>query len=943
MTDRTVKVSLLLQAQGYMQGMGEVAKQTSETGTKIEKLAQQREAFNTLGVAALGFGAALGAGVAIAVSKFAEFDQQMSYVEAATHETASNMDLLKDAALDAGASTVFSATEAAQAIEELSKAGIQTADILSGALKGSMDLAAAGGLSVARAAEITSTALNQFELDGSDASHVADLLAAGAGKAMGSVDDLAQGLKFVGPVANAMGVSLEETTGVMALFAQQGIIGEQAGTSLRGVLASLTSPSAQARKEIERLGITLYDSEGNFMGLQNAAGELSQAYSTMDGASRDASLGIIFGRETVTAATALYKAGADGVQQWTEAVDDSGYAAETAAMRLDNLKGDWEALNGALDTAFITMGEGANGPLRFLVQAVTDAVDAFNGLPDWAQQSALGVAAVAAAAALATGAFLTGVPKVVEYRTALETLGPTAQKTSRIVGAALRGIGVAAGIAAAIAAVDLLSNKVAEGFVPSAEEMTNQFRTAKGAAEQLQVGMAGVGGDRWNTIEQGRAAVARLGDVLTDAGKAQSDFWYRGRAEFDPYISAIKSMGDEYASLAAEDLPQAQANFRELADAAGLTDDQIVTLLNEMQPFKDALSKAAGSTVDLSDEQNLLEFAMGNAQETAKSSADTYLEQAGAVGDLQSQFEELIATIDEANGRNRDAITANIDYQETLRSVDEQIANIRNGVEGFAAGLDITTAAGAANKEMLVGLSQDAWDAAAAQLQLDGDTAAFTSTLEAQRQKLYDAAIAMGASEEEAAYLRDTLLAMPPDRTIKVLADTSSANANLNSLLGRLNEAVRTHFNIPVSTVGVGTVLKPPGSAAGDFFSHSPTGFAAGGFPSGIYSGTAGSIHKFAEPWLPWESYISGDPGRRDRNVGIWEKTGEKLGVWQQGGLAAPAPVIQVGAAPTQVSLAGAELTLLVDGRPMRGIIQEQIVNYDAGLAATVHKGRRLV
>lgn len=930
MADRTVKVSLLLQAQGYMQGMGEVSKQTSETGSKIEKLAQQRESFNTLGVAALGFGAALGAGVAFAVSKFAEFDQQMSYVEAATHETAANMDLLRDAALDAGASTVFSATEAAQAIEELSKAGLSTSDILSGALAGSMDLAAAGGLSVARAAEITSTALNQFELDGSQASHVSDLLAAGAGKAMGSVDDLAQGLKFVGPVANAMGVSLEETTGVMALFAQQGIIGEQAGTSLRGVLASLTSPSAQARKEIERLGITLYDSEGNFMGLQNAAGELSQAYSTMDGASRDASLGIIFGRETVTAATALYKAGADGVQEWTAAVDDSGYASETAAMRLDNLAGDWEALTGALDTAFITMGEGANGPLRFFVEQLTGLVDNFNTLPDWAQQSTLGIAALAAGIALAAGGFLLAVPKIAEFNNAIAVMGPGAQRAARFTtalgkaaGAAALLYGLAAGAAAAAGAMGLMgeSAKSAEkttkllldadfdGVFAGLTTGTSSVHDLQSALDSLLASDPGTAFNRW-----GSDTFAFTG-LESSVGKAREQFAIMGES-----LAAMVNSGDG---------ERAKEIFNQISAAAedyGYNTEQVTSLL---QPYTDAL--------DGVDNANTL------AADSTTSSADAFLDQAGAVGDLQSQFEELIATIDEANGRNRDAVTANIDYQETLRSVDEQIANIRNGVEGFAAGLDITTAAGAANKEMLVGLSQDAWDAAAAQLQLDGDTAAFTSTLEAQRQKLYDAAKAMGASDEEAGYLRDTLLAMPPDRTIRVLADTSSANANLNSLLGRLNEAVRTHFNIPVSTVGVGTVLKPPGSAAGDFFSHSPTGFAAGGFPSGIYAGTAGSIHKFAEPWLPWESYISGDPGRRDRNVGIWEKTGEKLGVWQQGGLAAPAPVIQVGAAPTQVSLAGAELTLLVDGRPMRGIIQEQIVNYDAGLAATVHKGRRQV
>lgn len=940
MADRTVKVSLILQAQGYMQGMSEVSKQTSDTGSKIEKLAQQRETFNTLGVAALGFGAALAAGVAIAVSKFAEFDQQMSYVEAATHETAANMDLLRQAALDAGASTVFSATEAAQAIEELAKAGVSTADILAGALAGSMDLAAAGGLSVARAAEITSTALNQFELDGSEASHVADLLAAGAGKAMGSVDDLAQGLKFVGPVANSMGISLEETIGVMAMFAQQGIIGEQAGTSLRGVLSSLTSPSAMARKEIERLGITLYDSQGNFLGLENAAGELSKAYLTMDGASRDASLGVIFGRETVTAATALYKAGASGVDEWTEAVDDSGYAAETAAMRLNNLKGDWEAFSGALDTAFITMGEGVDGPLRMFVQGLSGLVDGFNSLPDGAQQAVLWVGLVTAGVALTGGAALLAIPKIAAFQTGLQTLGITAAGTRAGLGRVGSFLGGPWAIAL-VAATALMAtyNRVMEEGIPSQEAIASKISSTADASDKLS---SAIQKNKFfpQIDENTRGLIEDLPSLLDQASEA-SDNWFVGLMKSstasDNAFEALDRYGDSLAGLAASDVPAAAAAFSQLVKEYDLTDKQALQLLDRMPELKDAFIGAAEGQDLASDSAALLQFAMGESETAAKSSADTYLEQADAVTDLQSQLLELIDTIDEANGKNRDAVTANIDYQDTLRAVDEQIANIANGVEGFARGLDITTEAGAANKEMLVQMSQDAWDAAAATLAVDGNTEAFTATLEAQRQKLYDSAIAMGASEEEAAYLRDTLLAMPPARTIQVLAETAAAQSKISSLWNSLNDLAGRTWNISVKAPdGVGTVLKPPGSAAGDMFVHSVTGFAAGGFPSGIYAGTPGSIHKFAEPWLPWETYISGDPGRKKRNIGIWEQTGEKLGVWQQG--AAAAPVIQLPAP----SLDGMSITGSLDlGNGLTGFIDGRIVQYDSSRSQTTRRGVR--
>src|SRR5690606_17003244 len=156
-----------------------------------------------------------------------------------------------DAALEAGGATVFTATESANAIEELGKAGVETADILGGGLAGSLDLAASAQLGVARAAEITGITLKQFKLDGTEAGRVADVLSAGANKAVGSVEDLANGLKFVGPQAAAVGVSLEDTVATLALFADQGIIGEQAGSALRGMLASLTAPSRQAQAALD--------------------------------------------------------------------------------------------------------------------------------------------------------------------------------------------------------------------------------------------------------------------------------------------------------------------------------------------------------------------------------------------------------------------------------------------------------------------------------------------------------------------------------------------------------------------------------------------------------------------------------------------------------------------------------------------------------------------
>jgi TP901 family phage tail tape measure protein len=148
-------------------------------------------------------GLGLAAGFGYAVKAAADFDKQMSAVSAATHANTQDMAALRAAALQAGKDTAYSATEAAQGITELSKAGVSTADVLGGGLKGALSLAAAGQMDVGEAAETAASAMTQFKLSGNQVPHVADLLAAAAGKAQGSVHDMGMALNQAGLVAVA--------------------------------------------------------------------------------------------------------------------------------------------------------------------------------------------------------------------------------------------------------------------------------------------------------------------------------------------------------------------------------------------------------------------------------------------------------------------------------------------------------------------------------------------------------------------------------------------------------------------------------------------------------------------------------------------------------------------------------------------------------------------
>lgn len=354
-----------------------VASGMENTGRKSALIASGMTA---AGLAVAAFGVA-------AVKMAADFDQQMSTVQANTGATSAQMNQLRAAAIEAGASTVYSASDSADAINDLGKAGMSVTDILTGGLSGALNLAASDGMAVGDAAEYMANALSMFHLKGSQASQVANTLAAGAGKAVGNVSDFGEALNNCGAQANSFGMNIQETTGVLALFAQNGTIGAEAGTQLNSMLMKLAAPSTKAANTMKELGISAYDAQHHFVGMAKFAGQLQKAEKGLTDEQRNQANATIFGSYAIKAANYLYEAGESGVNKWTKAVSESGYAAEQAAAKNNNLKGDLENLGGSMESLMISVGEGAQGPLRKMAQGLDTLVDAFAGLPSGVQQT----------------------------------------------------------------------------------------------------------------------------------------------------------------------------------------------------------------------------------------------------------------------------------------------------------------------------------------------------------------------------------------------------------------------------------------------------------------------------------------------------------------------------------------------------------------------------
>lgn len=329
---------------------------------------------------------AVGGIAAAAVKVSSEFSESMSGVGAVANASAADLDLLRESALEAGAATSFSASEAAQAQGELVKAGVSVSDVLGGALTGSLGLAAAGQLDLAKAAEISAQAMNIFKLGGEDVSHIADVLAAGANKSATDVGQLGDALRQGGLVAAQTGLSMEETVGVLSMFADQALIGSDAGTSLKTMLQRLVPQSANAADMMEQLGLKFFDAQGAFVGIDKVAQQLQDSLGGLSDEQRQAALTTLFGSDAIRGASILMDGGAKSVHEYTDAVNDQGAATRMAAAQLDNLKGDIEEFSGSTETALIRLGDLGDSSLRGFVQSATGFVNVFNDFattPAW--------------------------------------------------------------------------------------------------------------------------------------------------------------------------------------------------------------------------------------------------------------------------------------------------------------------------------------------------------------------------------------------------------------------------------------------------------------------------------------------------------------------------------------------------------------------------------
>jgi phage-related protein len=418
-----------------------VGADTKEADDKLEGVSK---ALGSTAKAATAAFALAGAGVAVglgaAVNAAAGFEQKLSGIGAVSGATAAEMDTISAKALQLGKDTSFSASEAAAGIEELIKGGLSIPDVLNGAADATLNLAAAGGVSLPEAATIAANALAQFNLKGEDMAHVADLIAGAANASALDVGQFKFSLQAAGAVAATVGFSFDDLAEAIAVMGKAGVTGSDAGTSLKTMMMQLQPQTKETRTLFNSLGLTTYNLEqglaamrakginpltddwpglnvamADYLGLSRSTadwtkkdadafeklmtqtGAMGSAFFDANGkvksmsevaeilhsktkdmteAQRLQTLQTLFGSDAVRAAAILAKEGAVGFESMAGAMGKVT-AESVGVQRLNNLRGDFEQLKGSIETSAIVLGRLMLPAMRQMTQGATALV---NGL-----------------------------------------------------------------------------------------------------------------------------------------------------------------------------------------------------------------------------------------------------------------------------------------------------------------------------------------------------------------------------------------------------------------------------------------------------------------------------------------------------------------------------------------------------------------------------------
>lgn len=557
-----------LDISGFASGIDNATSQLSGLGTKCTTVSGSITAIgqtmtNAGSLMTAAFTAPVVAAGAAAIKTGKDFDAGMSQVKAVSKATGSDFDLIRDRAMEMGEKTRYSASEVSDAMYYMGLAGWDAQQIYSG-IPGVLALGAASGEDLARVSDIVTDSLTAFGKGAEDTSEFVNVLAEATRSSNTDVDQMGEAFKYVAPVAGAFGYSIQDVAVMLGIFANAGVKGSQAGTGMRQALNALINPSDKAAAQMEKFGVSLFNTDGTTKDLMTVMQELRGTFGGLAIDITDANGEVmtgeqimekyghalpttemeklqaivqIFGVRALPGMLSVIQASDDSFNDLTTAIygaqdayDGLGTAFGMQSEMLDNLQGDWYLFTSALGTSAIIISDLLKNGLRELLQSLTALVNKFNALDEEQQKNILkwaGIVAAIGPALMIFGKFMTTAVSLVQTFTKLKS-------AFGVLGTALKTVGGNIG-----AFMSLVGENGLMATITGLTGVTGGAIAAfAGIAAAVAVLVAAFV-DLWNNCEEFRDKMIGIWE----------DFKEKISGSFQKIVDAVNSLGFEFDSV----------------------------------------------------------------------------------------------------------------------------------------------------------------------------------------------------------------------------------------------------------------------------------------------------------------------------------------------------------------------------------------------------------
>ena len=968
--NRVVKVTLRAQIAEYKKGMQEAAQATEtaaqksrrELGELEDQLQEVEEASQMVGRALLVAGTAMVGATAMAVKAAAEWESAWAGVTKTVDGTDAQLSTLEQGLRDLTGVLPASHEEIAAVAEAAGQLGIETESVTS-FTKTMIDLGETTNLSSDQAATSLARFMNIMGTSQSEVSRLGSaLVGLGNNYATTEAEIMEMSMRLAG-AGRQIGLSEGEVLGLATSLSSVGIEAEAGGSAISKVMIDIAASVANGGDRLEQFADVAGMGADEFAkkwrsapaealsafvkGLSNAE---SQGSSTL-GVLEDLGITEVRMRDALLRSSAAADLFAGAMDQGNKEFEANNALTAEAAKRYETVESKIAIAGNAIKDAAISFGEVLLPVVAAAAEGVADFAKFMGGLPEPLKVAVTILGGVAGVVALIGGAALLAIPQVARFKESLQILGITG-------GAVRSGLG---GVSRFL--IGALSRAAEEGAATQAE-LENAVVNVSDATELLRTGDKGFWFSELDSViddvDEFRAALENM----------SNNNWFDDNEESTALANSFKNISSALGPLVTSDLPAAQKAFKTLAERYELTVREQAMMLEKMPEYRDALIQqatalginltglseterayrlvelATGDTIPLVERFNeALEgdsvmgvvesmAAFGFAAAGVKDDSDKAVDGLDGVEDGLGGVEEAAESAEDRIARLSDIIrgfgSVELDAREAARRLEQAYDDLADSVYDNGTTLDVTTQAGRDNEDALDAIAKAARDNAAAILENTGSQEQATAAMQLGREELIRQLEQFGITGAEADAYADKLGLIPSNITTDAEFRKMAAEAAIEAWVAKWS-GTRIYFDVvantsPIAVPSGGRVAYYQGGMVTDGVQE----FATGGFPSGIYDGVDGGIHKFAEreKGVKWEAYISGRAADRDRNVGIAFESLRRMGV---------------NAGAQSVNLDGMSITgtLAIGGDGLARIIDGRIQSADSASARVITQGRR--